>query len=163
MTNVNLDANGYLASVTNPNSESYMMTYTSGGLLLTFKKPAGQTSTMAYTSDGLLLSDTSSAGNSATLSTAVIGSAFGLSGNAKVFNSTSTLGRSNAYGYQSSAVGTEKNSIVFSDGSSRVGQYSATGDSVVSTANSAPSYFDAYKVEDPSLRGRIKFFVFSDQ
>jgi len=63
----------YLSSVTNPNSETYNMTYYTGGLLHTFEKPSTVTSTMTYASDGRLLSDSSAAGSSDTLSISGLG------------------------------------------------------------------------------------------
>ena len=39
-----LDANGYLASVTNPAGEAYQMTYTADGLLTEFKPLSAPTS-----------------------------------------------------------------------------------------------------------------------
>ncbi len=71
VTTASVSGTYYLSSVSNPNSETYNMTYYTGGLLNTFEKPSGVTSTMTYSSDGLLLTDSSSAGSSDTLSRSV--------------------------------------------------------------------------------------------
>jgi RHS repeat-associated protein len=68
VTLVTLDSNGYLASVTNPKSETYSMTYiNANGLLSTFTKPNSAVSTFTYDSDGFLVSDSHSGGFSSTL------------------------------------------------------------------------------------------------
>lgn len=63
VSSVTLDANGYLASITNPANETYEMTYvSSGGLLQSFEKPTGASSSFLYDAKGLLLKDTHSGG-----------------------------------------------------------------------------------------------------
>lgn len=73
-TTIGTNTDGYITSVTNPLSETYLMTYHSGqllvGLLQTFQNPKGVTSSMAYTGYGHLSLDQSSAGSSLALSSA---------------------------------------------------------------------------------------------
>lgn len=47
VTTFDLDSNGYIESVTNPESETYEMSYSTDGLLLTFEKPDGSSSTFS--------------------------------------------------------------------------------------------------------------------
>ncbi|MFN8441614.1 MAG: RHS repeat-associated core domain-containing protein [Caldilineaceae bacterium] len=56
-TQLGLDVNGYLASVTNPASETTRMSYSESGLLTTFTTPLGQSSTFTYTHAGYLTRD----------------------------------------------------------------------------------------------------------
>lgn len=63
VSTVSLDSSGYLASLTNPNSETYSMAYwDAGGLLKTFTRPQGQISTFTYDADGALNNETKSSG-----------------------------------------------------------------------------------------------------
>lgn len=62
-TTLGLDANGYLAQVSNPADESYQMSYTSDGLLTAFTDPRNNSSTISYEpGTGRLLSDTNATG-----------------------------------------------------------------------------------------------------
>lgn len=64
VTLVEMDTNGLLKKFTNPNLESYEMTYDSSShLLKTFKKPMGQISTFNYDLKGHLVKDSHSGGN----------------------------------------------------------------------------------------------------
>ena len=59
-----LDQNGYLASVTNPNNETYHVTNSSSGLLQSFfQKPLGQASQVTYDSNGFLIKDQGAGGD----------------------------------------------------------------------------------------------------
>lgn len=62
-TNLNVDANGWLSEITNPNQETFKMTYKSKGLLGSFQKPGGQISYMSYDPLGQLVKDQAAAGN----------------------------------------------------------------------------------------------------
>jgi YD repeat-containing protein len=123
VTTVTLNSDGFLSSLTNPNSETYSMTYYSAeGLLNTFTKPRGQVSTFVYDSNGLLTSDTSSSGESWALTY------FEYSNGAKSVAATTAVGRTS---YSSSSVKTESdsNSMSYADGrtvSYSRDQYSAT-------------------------------------
>jgi RHS repeat-associated protein len=70
-TTLTTDADGYIATVVNPNSEVHTMTYLTGtlaGLLDTFVKPNGVTTQLAYFGGyGRLTSDSSSAGSGVSL------------------------------------------------------------------------------------------------
>lgn len=64
-TNLTLDANGYLATITNPASEVWQFGYTDGGLLTSSVDPNAHTSTYTYDSLGRLVQtrDAASGGN----------------------------------------------------------------------------------------------------
>lgn len=64
-TTMTVDSNGYIASVTNPNSETYSMTYINHlGGMDSFEKPNGVVTSIAYDAGGVLRRDWSTAGNS---------------------------------------------------------------------------------------------------
>jgi RHS repeat-associated protein len=63
VTTLSFDANGYLASVTNPSDETYFITSSSTGLLLGFQKPIGQKSTVTYDSNGHVTEDLGAGGD----------------------------------------------------------------------------------------------------
>lgn len=63
VTAVGIDSNGFVSSFTNPNSETYAITYYgSSGLMQTFTKPGSQVSTFSFDSDGNLTEDAHSGG-----------------------------------------------------------------------------------------------------
>ncbi len=66
-TELLLDANGYLSSITNPNNESHNMVYTVDGLLTSFTDPRNNTSVISYETDGRLKTDINAAGGGWTL------------------------------------------------------------------------------------------------
>ncbi|MBF0440234.1 MAG: hypothetical protein HQL93_14115, partial [Magnetococcales bacterium] len=84
-TNLTVDANGYLASVTNPASETHAMQYTTEGLMTTFRTPRNFATTMSYDNLGRLVREDNPAGgfwelskiNSTTDTNASITSALG--------------------------------------------------------------------------------------
>ncbi|MBT6842838.1 MAG: hypothetical protein HOA17_03450 [Candidatus Melainabacteria bacterium] len=61
-TSVSLDDNGYINSVTNPESETYSMSYSKQGLLSTFTNPRGYSSSMSYDAKGRLVKDENAEG-----------------------------------------------------------------------------------------------------
>lgn len=67
-TNLELDSNGYLASVTDPAGRATTIDYAQGGLLNRFGLPGGRTSTMTYDGEGRLTRDTNADGAYKTLS-----------------------------------------------------------------------------------------------
>lgn len=74
VTQVSLDANKYISSITNTAGQTYTMTYyDANGLLKTFKKPQGQISTFNYDNLGNLISDAHSGGYSLKLEKTVQG------------------------------------------------------------------------------------------
>src|SRR5690606_10296615 len=69
ITTVTHDGNDYLATITNPKSEIYEMTYHgTDGLLATFEKPSGVISTFTYDINGNLTKDVHSSGAEINLS-----------------------------------------------------------------------------------------------
>ena len=56
-TELTLDANGWLASVTNPEDDTWHAAYTEKGLMTSFQDPENQTSTFTYHEDGRLQKD----------------------------------------------------------------------------------------------------------
>jgi YD repeat-containing protein len=71
VTTLTLDARGYLATVANPNNETFQMDYKSNGLMKSFTRPkaltdpdpnANYTTTVTYDALGLLDRDTGAAG-----------------------------------------------------------------------------------------------------
>jgi RHS repeat-associated protein len=61
-TNLTLDADGYLATVTNPADEAYRMLYTEDGLLTHFADSRDNASTFTYDEQGRLLTDQNAVG-----------------------------------------------------------------------------------------------------
>lgn len=89
---------GLLSTVTNPNNETYSMTYKFGTELLeTFTKPGGQVSTFTYNSQGRLAKDLGNGGNFWELITGA---------GAGSLTKTSQMGRTTNYsqGYNATAV-----------------------------------------------------------
>lgn len=72
LTSVQFDQNGWVSSISNPNSETYQMKSSNLGLLLNYKKPIGRVSIHTYDSNGLLLKDESSFGDSVSLSSTTL-------------------------------------------------------------------------------------------
>ncbi len=72
-TALSLDANGYLASMTNPANESHQMQYTATGLLTRFQDAEDHTSTLAYDANGYLTNDIDAAGGNQTLERTLYG------------------------------------------------------------------------------------------
>ncbi len=66
-TEVTLDANGYIASLSNPAGEAHNISYTNDGLMTSFADPKGNLSTLNYDDKGRLTKDENAAGGSWTL------------------------------------------------------------------------------------------------
>lgn len=66
-TTLNLDANDYLANVSNPAGEAHHMEYKTDGLLTRFSDPKDNASTMTYDAEGLLIRDADAGGGYKTL------------------------------------------------------------------------------------------------
>jgi len=64
---VHREAHGYLATITNPASEQYQFTYSTGGLMLTERDPRSNQNTFTYDTMGRLTSDDDPAGGFQTL------------------------------------------------------------------------------------------------
>ncbi|MDD9897404.1 MAG: hypothetical protein OXU45_00225, partial [Candidatus Melainabacteria bacterium] len=67
-TDFSLGIDGYLSSVTNPESDVHQFSYYDKGLLKNFTNPRGYSSTMTYDDKGRLVKDENAAGGSWTLS-----------------------------------------------------------------------------------------------
>ncbi|MEO5371598.1 MAG: hypothetical protein H7833_16130 [Magnetococcus sp. DMHC-1] len=89
-TTLELDANGYLAAVTNPHAETHRFTYTQDGLLLTATTPREQRSTFVYDDLGRLIRDENPAGGHLAIAREE-------TANGHIASLTSALGRSNRY------------------------------------------------------------------
>ncbi len=63
VTTLVFDANGFLSSLTNANSETYRMSSTPQGLLTSFQKPMGQASQVTYDSSGFVTKDLGAGGD----------------------------------------------------------------------------------------------------
>jgi YD repeat-containing protein len=64
VTTLALEANGYLASITNPHGDKTELTYTAEGLLATMKDARGNLHTNTYDAQGRLIKDEDPAGDS---------------------------------------------------------------------------------------------------
>lgn len=72
VTQITLDANKYLSSVTSPSGKTHSFSYyETNGLLKTFQKPQGQVSTFRYDSSGSLVQDSHSGGYAISLDKSV--------------------------------------------------------------------------------------------
>jgi RHS repeat-associated protein len=90
-TELTLDSNGYLASLTNPADETIALQYTAGGLLTGMVNPRGDTTRFVYDADGLLERDEDAAGGFLELVRATEADSF-------TVTMTSAEGRATSYG-----------------------------------------------------------------
>jgi len=131
-TELSLDANGYLATITNPAREAWQFEYTDGGLLNSSTDPNEYTSTYTYDNQGRLTQALNSAGGSQTLARTDLEYGYEVS-------KTTALGRATSYKVErlptgqkrlantsrggSAVIGTTDNDgsteVVFPDGSIR--------------------------------------------
>ena len=63
MTSVHLDSNGFISSVTNPNSETYNVVHSATGQMTSFQKPGRNPSTVTYDSSGRVIKDLGAGGD----------------------------------------------------------------------------------------------------
>jgi RHS repeat-associated protein len=147
ITTVTINAQGWLASVSNPKSETHNMTYYSAdGMLYTFQKPRGQLSVFTYDSKGYLTSDANSAGNSWSISYVESGA------NQKSVYMTSALGRSHQYTSTIDAT-SEYNSSSPPAGSAS--NWSRTQYNLSTTENNSTS--SSYFMNDPRFGSLAQF------
>ena len=111
VTNITLDTNGYLSSVTNPNNETFI-TQHQKGLLVSFQKPGGQVNLLSYDANGFLLKDQGAGGDFVALSRSFDAS----SGTQTVLSSTA-LNRITSYQTTSTDPNVSSRQVASPDGS----------------------------------------------
>jgi RHS repeat-associated protein len=134
LTQLTFDSNGFLASVTNPNSETYTLTNSSTGFLLSLQKPGGQMSQKSYDSNGYLTQDLGAGGNSINLTRT-----FDVSTLVQSVTSTTTLGRQTFYqttssGSASTHEATQPTGEVFNSVTPDLGAQSSTDSLGITTS-----------------------------
>ena len=89
-TDLTINPDGWLESVSDPLAEAHTMAYSAEGLLQTFADPMGNVHTFAYDVRGRLISDAAPDGQTTTLSRADLGDGYAVT-------TTSALGRTHTY------------------------------------------------------------------
>ena len=110
-TLLTVDANGFLASITNPANESTQMSYSSAGLLQTFTNPRGKSSQYSYDAGGLLVQASDPAGGFQTFTHTDIATGYTVS-------KTTALGRTTQYKVERLSNGDRKLTNTFPGGAS---------------------------------------------
>ncbi|MFZ5699038.1 MAG: Ig-like domain-containing protein, partial [Pseudomonadota bacterium] len=140
-----LDANGFLATASNPAGEIHRMTYTADGLLTRFENPRGNASTMQYDADGLLTHDANAAGGFWRLvrSSTAKDSSVAM---------TSAEGRTTRYRIEELTTGDERRTNTAPDGTVSLSLRKTDG----STQNTSPDGTLTTSIEGPDPRWKMQ-------
>lgn len=110
-TELAIDSNGWLRSVTNPLGEAHTMTSSFDGLLETFTDPRGKVHQFSYDTAGRLVFDHDPAGGSTQLTRLE-------EGNDYTITTTSALGRARTYRVQQLSTGAVRRTVTSASGAS---------------------------------------------
>lgn len=108
-TTLNVGADGWLQSATNPASEAHFMSYSADGLLQTFTDPRGNLHRFTYDVLGRLIKDENPAGGSTTLARTE-------QTNGYTVTTTSALGRAHSYQVEQLPTGTVRRTVTAPSG-----------------------------------------------
>ena len=112
-TALTLDANGYLATVTNPAAETHTMSYSAEGLLQRFIDPLANPHSFTYDALGRLIKDEDPVGGSISLARTE-------QSNGYTVTTTTALGRSRAYQVERLSTGAIRRTVTQPDGAKTV-------------------------------------------
>ena len=127
-TSLSLDANGYLAAISNPAGETYGMNHSPDGLLSRFADPRGNASTFTYDALGRLLTDQNAADGGWTLARTSLNKVSEVS-------MTSAEGRTTRYRTEFHPIGGRIRSKIHPDGTSTQTNFGAGGSRIVTAAD----------------------------
>ncbi len=127
-TLLNVGADGWLLSATNPASEAHTMSYSADGLMQTFTGPRGDIHIFTYDALGRLLKDTDPVGGSTTLSRTQ-------QSNGYTVTTTSALGRNHVYQVEQLPTGAQRRTITGASGTKTITLNNADGSKQTSYAD----------------------------
>ena len=112
-TTLNVSADGWLLSATNPASEAHAMSYSADGLLQTFTGPRSDIHTFSYDALGRLIKDANPVGGSTTLARTQ-------QSNGYTVTTTSALGRNHVYQVEQLPTGAVRRSVTAASGTKTI-------------------------------------------
>lgn len=112
-TTLNVSADGWLLSATNPASEAHFMSYSADGLLQTFTDPRGNLHRFTYDALGRLIKDDDPAGGRTTLARTE-------QTNGYTVTTTSALGRARSYQVEQLPTGTVRRTVIAPSGTKTI-------------------------------------------
>ncbi len=131
-TALNVGADGWLLSSTNPANETHSMSYSPDGLLQTFTGPRGDIHTFTYDALGRLLKDADPVGGSTTLARTQ-------QSNGYTVTTTSALGRTHVYQVEQLSTGAMRRTVTGASGTKTVTLINTDGSEQTTYADGSSS------------------------